>query len=143
MSTGSDNLNLPQFMENVLPGHSIQHVVRQTISNSTRRFLSEEENGVHNMPRNNDDDEFDGPGPGINVPNTGKPPTRAVPTSGLEGNSTKHDNSVRTGKTNISSYNMRRNTVKNSFSNSSILVGYSESESTPPESSRRNDKWLY
>jgi hypothetical protein len=145
MSTGSDDL--PQVKENLnsaLPAigpHSIiQHIVGQTtgISDSTRRSLSEEENAVHNMHRNNDDDEFDG----INVPNTGKPPPRpgAVPTSGpsptitgrtSEGNSTKHDNSVRksgTGKTNISSYNMRRNKVKNSFNDRSkqLEVGSSD-----------------
>jgi hypothetical protein len=117
MSKSSDQTSrLTQLTGNNTLLHGIQFTeqrFRETFSgsNSTRRYISEED-AVQNMPRNNDEDEDDE----NNVPNNPPPmaPTGAGPTyRTFEGNFTKHDKSVRT--TNISSYNAEGNTVKNSF----------------------------
>lgn len=105
MNKASDQTpNIPQHLEHgVLPPmQRINQRMRHTFSSSTR--LSEENNARNTMPRNNDDgDEFDD----INVPNN-------------------PSNSVR--ETNISSFNVQGNTIKNSFNNKSY-VGPGPSES--------------
>lgn len=95
MNKASDQTpNIPQYLEHgVLPPmQRINQRMRHTFSSSTR--LSEENNAWNTMPRNND--EFDD----INVPNN-------------------PSNSVR--ETNISSFNVQGNTIKNSFNKKSYV----------------------
>jgi len=108
--------NQPQQVESiVLP--RLQHLeqkMRQTFSNpeGQPRSLSEV-NVVPNLHRNNGDDEFDG---------NNEPPPVSTSSSGptvrtIKGNYTKYDNSDHT--TNISSHNVKGNTVINSFNDKS------------------------
>lgn len=115
MNEASDQTpRLPPFLENSVLPHSVRHIEQrmlQTFSNSTQS----EGNAVSNMPRNNDDEEFDE----NNDSDPNKPPTVSTSSSSrptirtVKGNLTKHDNSFR--KTNISSFNAEYNEIENSF----------------------------
>jgi len=105
----------PNLVQNVVLSH-MQHVeqeMRQAFSKSDGQPQSlSEENGVPNMPRNNDDDRsYDN-----NVPNNTPhvPTSSSVPTyRTIKGNLTKYDNS--THKVYISSHNVEGCTVEDSF----------------------------
>ena len=113
MTSASDQAhNLPQSMENSMLPQGIQRIEQRM------RQINSREGFTPNMSRNNDDggsDENDrNKRPPVST-SSSEPIHRTI-----KGNFTKYDNSVR--KTNISSFNVKDNTIRNSFNSTNTLV---------------------